>query len=199
MLCFDIAFFSYNWCMNKRSIRNEIRNIKAQLSLADKQEMDRAIFQRLISHPRIMEAKTVYCYFSMSRLGEVDTQSFIEYALEKGIKIALPKIVDNQIEFYQISSLSDLVVGKMKIMEPDENCKKVLAVDETILIPGLAFDQNGNRLGYGKGYYDRYLAEKNHYLLALAYNFQIYDKLEVEQHDIEVTEIITDIEVIKCR
>jgi len=184
--------------MNKMSIRNEIKNKRTQLSLTDKQEMDHAIFQRLISHPRIIEAKAVYCYFSVSNLGEVDTQSFIKYVLEKGIKVVLPKIVGAQIEFYTISCLNEVVVGKMNIMEPSENCQRVLAADEVILVPGLAYDRMGNRLGYGKGYYDKYLAGKNHYPIALAYNFQICDKLVVDMHDVKVAEIITDVEIIKC-
>ena len=184
--------------MDKTTVRKEVKIRRTELSFQEKQEKDDKIFENIITHPSIIDQEMVYAYFSLNEQGEVDTHNFIEYALEKGIGIALPKIVNGRIEFYKVTSLNDLETGKLGIKEPSVNCKRVYNDTAVILLPGLAFDYSGNRLGYGKGYYDEYLVNTKHRKIALAYNFQIYDKLEVLKHDIAVDEIITESKTIHC-
>ena len=184
--------------MDSVIVRNEVKQKRRELSSHDKQSMDEAIYRNIITHPLIRNQKMIYAYFSLNGQGEVDTSSFIEYALNNGIGIALPKIIDGRIEFYEINSFNDLVVGTFGIHEPMAKCKRVYNDDAVILIPGLAFDYDGNRIGYGKGYYDRYLMNTKHKKIALAYNFQIYDKLEVKKHDVAVDSIVAENGIVCC-
>lgn len=141
------------------------------------------------------DADEILIYASVR--GETNTFGIIEDALKEGKKVALPKSFNNGImDFYYINSLDDLVIGKYNIPEPPAN-NKCSGEAGLMIMPGVAFDKQGNRCGYGAGYYDRYL--KLHTSLktaAICFSFQVYESIEHNSHDIKPDIIFTEKETI---
>ena len=120
---------------------------------------------------------------------EIRTEEIIETALSFGKIVAAPKCFGKNMEFFCFSDLTELRAGAFGILEP-QNEKPAFPDENTLmLVPGMAFDRNMNRIGYGGGYYDRYFEKYRdiaYFKLGLAYEFQIYDSLEVEEHDYRI-------------
>ncbi len=135
----------------------------------------------------------IFTYVNMG--SEVKTIEIIKQAFKDNKKVAVPKILRRSEEmiFVEISFLNELVKGTFNTLEPI-SCKKVLSTNNTIiLIPGLVFDKRNYRIGYGGGYYDKYLYKsKSLAKIGLAYNFQVIDSIPKDKYDIPVDFIITD-------
>ncbi len=164
---------------------------------------DASIKERLFSTPEFTCAKAVLFYASFR--SEVSTLAMVEDALTAGKRVFLP-VVDNKIKelrLYEIGSLSELSQGFMGIPEPPvrKEMERDVVESDLVIIPGAAFDAEGNRLGYGAGYYDKMLARltKRVPLIALAYEEQIVDSIPSEPHDVRVQKIVTDRRTIVCR
>lgn len=174
--------------------------IAARKALSRKEEKDRAIFDRLITIEELIRADLVLAYASSSI--EVDTYRFIEYTLRKGQKIALPVCREstNEMDFYLIETTDCLIPGKYKgIFEPDPSrCQKCEITGNAVcIVPGLSFDKNGYRLGYGKGYYDRFLSENPVLTIGLCYEECVSGSLPFEKHDKCVSVLVTEKEIYK--
>lgn len=174
--------------------------IAVRKALSRKEEKDRAIFAGLIEIDEINRADLVLAYASSPI--EVDTYRFIEYTLRKGQKIALPVCREgtNEMDFYLIETTDCLIPGKYKgIFEPDTSrCQKCKITDNTVcIVPGLSFDKNGYRLGYGKGYYDRFLSENPVLTIGLCYEECVSESLPFEEHDKCVSVLVTEKEIYK--
>lgn len=149
------------------------------------------------------KADWIYTYISFD--SELDTIGLIRTVLNDGKHVAVPKIQGRNMNFWEILSLEDCRPGIWGILEPvlsgmEETVKYPAEIPGLILVPGLAFDRNGNRLGYGGGYYDRYLENHPGFIsTALAYPIQIVDKVPSEGHDRRVDYILTPEEIIKTR
>ena len=184
--------------MCKEVIRSQIRSFKRKLTMEQMLERSEEIANQLYETEEYQSARIVYTYFSYNQ--EVNTKNIILHALAHGKKVALPKVVKDKIEFYYINKLEDVQIGYQGIYEPTSE----LQANETeilMLMPGLAFDCKGNRMGYGGGYYDKYLLEKESSIqvkIALAYDFQVIDHVNVEPHDQKVDRIITESRLIRC-
>ena len=156
------------------------------------------IQDKLINLPFFKEADTILCYMDVR--GETGTEHIIKMALKENKKVALPKSYDSGImEFFYIESLDDLIIGKYNIKEP-KGSNRCPGDKGVLVMPGTAFDKLCNRVGYGKGYYDRYL--KNHKNLktaAICFSFQIYEEIEHNDHDIKPNVIITEKEIIYAK
>ncbi|MGN1442534.1 MAG: 5-formyltetrahydrofolate cyclo-ligase [Acutalibacteraceae bacterium] len=182
----------------KAQLRNKF--IAIRKNLGDKESKDEKIFNRLTAIDEIKEADFILAYASSPI--EVDTYRFIEYTLRKGQKIALPVCLENanEMDFYLIESPDCLIPGKYKgIYEPDTSrCQKCEITDNTVcIVPGLSFDKNGYRLGYGKGYYDRFLAENPVFTVGLCYEECVSESLPFEEHDKCVSVLVTEKEIYK--
>ena len=117
----------------------------------------------------------------------------VEKAWKDGKKVAVPKVYDDEMKFIYITDLSQVSEGYMGIPEPVADGPVADDPTALILMPGLAFDPKGHRIGYGGGYYDKFLAEEpNHPTVALCYGFQMLDHLETEEFDIPVDLVITE-------
>ncbi len=127
---------------------------------------------------------------------EVDTHDIMLNVLKQGKNLLLPKIVNDNIEFYIISNLEKLEKGAFDIMEPKDSCKKAENID-CILIPTIGISKSGDRLGYGKGYYDKFLSSIDTVKISLTYTKQIVKSIPTESHDIKIDLIITEDEIIK--
>lgn len=155
----------------------------------------------------LQEATEIFCYMHYG--AEVETSFFMEQMWQKNKKILLPKVVGKQMDFYYINNFSQLTTGYRGIKEPDitQNLELFSMTDykklyPVMIMPGVAFDANRNRMGYGGGFYDRYLAmlEQNHcnlYKILVAFDLQEVPSVLPEIHDIQPDVILTESREIK--
>lgn len=178
--------------MTKSDLRKQ--SLLKRNGISDKLKKDTAISNNLFSFTPFQEAETVLVYVSSK--GEADTKSIISYCFENNKKVAVPycKDKDGNMEFYLIDSFDCLHYGCFGINEPDINkCVKLTDFSNSlIIVPGLSFDLNGNRLGYGKGYYDRFLKNYAFISVGLCYNSLIADEVPDEKYDMRVDYLITE-------
>lgn len=179
---------------DKKKLRKKLRQVRDAMSADDREKADRMILDRLFSQKEFRTAAWVYTFVSFG--SEPDTRRLIRYCLQEGVFIAVPRIEEKEMNFYRIRSWDDLVPGIWGIPEPKAGTE--LAVDPGfMLVPGLAFDRKGYRLGYGGGYYDRYLAgHPGFYTMGAAYARQIVDPLPTGPYDLPVDRILTEKEMI---
>lgn len=138
-------------------------------------------------------AKIIGAYHSVG--SEVRTQGIIQEILNAGKELALPKVERNDLVFKKISNMSDLEIGNFSVMEPKERCEAAKKID-VIIVPAIALTREGYRLGYGFGYYDRYLHNKRSKKIALSFSKQVVKSIPHDNHDIKVDAIVTEDEVI---
>jgi 5-formyltetrahydrofolate cyclo-ligase len=133
----------------------------------------------VINNKEFLQSKVVGAYFAHG--SEVTTELIIERAKTVGKKIALPRVEEDNIIFYELSSIKFLIRGRFGIMEPPPYGH--ISDIDILVVPGIAFDKKGNRLGYGKGYYDRLLSGKRTFSIGLAYSFQLLENLPYDRYD----------------
>ncbi len=181
----------------KASLRVEMLEKRKTIDSLQKQKWDEKIFERLTSLDSFKQAENVLCYCSVN--GEVDTRKIISKSLEMGKKVYLPKTAKKgTMDFYRIFSLSELSSGYMNIPEPDGKSEKFTGFEAFCILPGLCFTRNGCRLGYGGGYYDRYLEGRSLKTYALAYDLFVVNSMVCGEKDIKADFILTPESVIKC-
>ncbi len=144
------------------------------------------------------KAKIIMFFVSFN--SEVYTHNMIRKAL-KTKTIVIPKVVQNEIEPSVIIDLDNLIPsGKFRILEPIELMKIAYKNINLVLVPGISFDQEGHRIGYGFGYYDKFLRKVPKAVkIGLCFDFQVVDKVPREEHDVPVDFIVTDKEVVECK
>lgn len=175
--------------MDKTELRREIRARKRAMTEAEIEERSAKLAQLFFASRAYQNAKTIYGYLPYNQ--EVRTVPMLERALKDGKKVAVPKVYGEEMKFLYLDDLNAVAKGYAGIPEPIAD--EPVAHDETalVLMPGLAFDPQGHRIGYGGGFYDKFLAaEPNHPTLALCYEFQMLPKLDVEDHDIPVDTVL---------
>lgn len=175
--------------MDKTELRREIRARKRAMTEAKIEERSARLAQLFFASRAYQNAKTIYGYLPYNQ--EVRTVPMLERALKDGKKVAVPKVYGDEMKFLYLDDLTAVAKGYAGIPEPIAD--EPVAHDETalVLMPGLAFDPQGHRIGYGGGFYDKFLAaEPNHPTLALCYEFQMLPKLDVEDHDIPVDTVL---------
>lgn len=176
--------------MDKTQLRSIIREQKRNMTPEQIDSASHELSEKLMQTECWNTADTVYLYISINQ--EVRTARLISSALKSGKKVAVPLVVGDEIVFKYISSHDDLHSGYWNVPEPDESCITADDKDALVIMPGLAFDSEGYRLGYGKGFYDRFLSrEPEHHTIALCYGFQLVDSVPHELHDRVVNEIIS--------
>lgn len=175
--------------MDKTELRREIRARKRAMTEVEIEERSARLAQLFFASRAYQNAKTIYGYLPYNQ--EVRTVPMLERALKDGKKVAVPKVYGDEMKFLYLDDLTAVAKGYAGIPEPIAD--EPVAQDETalVLMPGLAFDPQGHRIGYGGGFYDKFLAaEPNHPTLALCYEFQMLPKLDVEDHDIPVDTVL---------
>jgi len=140
------------------------------------------------------KAKRIACYHPIG--SEVLTQDIMQELLSDGNEICLPKVVGEMLNFRKISSLKDLEKGSFGIMEPKENCPIVENVD-VVLVPTVGITRDGTRLGYGHGYYDRFLSSCNAKTISLTFSKQIVKSIPSSDKDIKMDWVVTEDESIE--
>lgn len=179
--------------VTKSSLRKKA--VETRLTLPDHASRNRAIANRLEAYDVYRESGDVYAYVSMSE--EVDTHTIIERAIRLGRSVFAPRVITNSsLEWVQIDSIDALHPGAFGVLEPVGPASSKATADGAVaLVPGVAFDREGFRLGWGKGYYDRFLSTFNGRTIALAFDCQIYDAVPVEAHDQPVEFLVTESEI----
>lgn len=175
--------------MDKTELRREIRARKRAMTEVEIEERSARLAQLFFASGAYQNAKTIYGYLPYNQ--EVRTVPMLERALKDGKKVAVPKVYGEEMKFLYLDDLTAVAKGYAGIPEPIAD--EPVAHDETalVLMPGLAFDPQGHRIGYGGGFYDKFLAaEPNHPTLALCYEFQMLPRLDVEDHDIPVDMVL---------
>lgn len=179
---------------NKKLTRTAIKEKRYALRESEVQTLSQECVSKVLQFPELLEAKTVCVY--MPTGNEIDTSAIIQYCLENQKRVAAPRIEGDTMEFYYFQSIVDLKQGAYDIWEPT-GTERVTDEESVVIMPGVAFDLDCNRIGYGKGYYDKYLSKHpNMKKIALAYEFQIVGKIKREIHDIRPEMIVTERRVI---
>ncbi|MGB9857966.1 MAG: 5-formyltetrahydrofolate cyclo-ligase [Dictyoglomaceae bacterium] len=177
----------------KEILRKEL--IKERDSIENKKEKSYIIFLKLQSLDIWKKTKIIHTYVSFR--SEVDTRFIIYYSLINGKKVLCPIIKGENLLFGEIKSLNDLKVGSYGILEPQEPIDLDPEDIDIIIVPGIAFDLRGFRLGYGKGFYDRFLKDlKNPTKIGLIYNELIRDSLPTDDKDVRVDIVISEKRII---
>lgn len=182
----------------KKNLRTEMKQKRASLSVEKILVYSSQIFNSVINRAEFKGADVILSYVSFS--SEVDTHFLISYALNIGKKVAVPKVYPfGEMKFFLIDSIDELSAGAYGIPEPNP-VKELILEDEkkyVIILPGVAFDDNKYRLGYGGGYYDRFLANHPHlYKIMLAYELEKREyALPFDCYDIKSDIIITELQI----
>ena len=175
--------------MDKKELRRRIRDLKRAMTEEKIVEKSRRLGELFCRSELYRNAKTIYGYLPYNQ--EVRTVPMLEQALKDGKQVAVPKVYGDEMKFILMEDLSAVEKGYAGIPEPVAD--EPVACDEMalVLMPGLAFDPQGHRIGYGGGFYDKFLAkEPNHPTLALCYDFQMLQELETEEFDIPVDQVL---------
>ena len=159
-------------------------------------EKSRKIEANLFNLEQYKKSKTIMFFVSFN--SEAYTHDMIRKSL-KDKTVVVPKVVHHEIEPSVIIDFDNLISGKFGILEPIDVIKIAYKNIDLVLVPGIAFDKEGHRIGYGFGYYDRFLRKVPKALkIGLAFDFQVADKIPREAHDASVDLIVTDERVIEC-
>lgn len=195
--------------MNKKELRNEILTLRDALSVDERVQKSMQIAKQVIEQKAFQEADKILLFASYK--SEIETAQIFDVAHALNKDVYYPKVVDKKMEFYQVQNKEDLIEGYRGIREPEISVDRqfIAAPLEKILVvmPGAVFDEDGNRIGYGGGYYDKYLqqlecimAKENVCKIAVAFECQMVetDKIPREAHDRKPDYIITETRVISC-
>jgi len=164
----------------------------------NKDELSRQIVAKFLALPEYAAAKTVMFYLDVR--SEVRTRHSLADALASGKRIVVPYCVDGELELFHLENTDELAVGMYKILEPKEELRSVAEKSvpveqlDLIMVPGVAFDGRGARMGHGKGYYDKLLehARPDTPLVALAFDCQLFDEIPTQAHDVFMDKILTE-------
>jgi len=182
----------------KKAIRKQVLAARDRLTPEQRAEKSRQIEGRLFSLPEFRSARVVM-FFAAFR-SEVDTGQMIRRALSEGKRIVLPRVAGADLSLFEISDPdADVAPGAWGIPEPCEDRPVRLDAIDLIIVPGAAFDCQGNRLGYGAGFYDKLLSSFAGPTVALAFEVQIVPRVPADLHDIPITRIATEGRVIQAR
>lgn len=182
----------------KTLLRNESKVFRSTLTDDEKYRLDRKIANRLLNLWYFRENDLLLTY--VSNQIEVDTKFVIQQAFEQNKRVAVPRCLEGtrNMDFYLIKSLNDLSKGSFGILEPSEaQCEKLTDFSGGIcIVPALAFDPNGFRLGFGKGYYDRFLSNTHVKTVGICYDGCIFEELPHGKYDRKVSMIVTESRII---
>ena len=171
--------------MDKAELRRHMRLQKRQMSETDILQKSDQLFRLFTATQSYQNAKSLYGYMSYNQ--EVRTLPILEQALRDGKRVAIPKCCGKEMRFIWMDDLSQTALSGFGIPEPVSDGPVADDPTALVLMPGVAFDKAGHRIGYGGGYYDRFLAaEPEHPTVALCYDFQLLEQLETEEFDIPV-------------
>lgn len=175
--------------MDKATIRSLIKQLRQQFPSQQQMIENENIMNQVLRHPLFLKSKTIGIYVSLSQ--EVSTLLLIQKALQTH-RVCVPKVQGDIMHFYDIHDMNDLKPGHFHVLEPI-GCQVTDPQDiDLMIVPLLAYDQKCYRVGYGKGYYDKYFQNDFYgYKLGLAFSYQYVEHIDYDDFDISLDEIIT--------
>lgn len=181
--------------VDKKELRRNILEERDNIALNERIKCDEDIFNAVTNSSLYNEAKCIFIFVSYKT--EVNTHEIIKHALSKGKRVCVPKVLSKSEGMYavEIKKFDDLKSGKYGILEPESFQNQINEEEiDLALIPGVAFDKNGGRMGYGAAFYDRFLVKlkRDTPKIALAYEMQIVDYIPMNEWDVKVDGIITN-------
>ena len=178
----------------KESIRKKVCSLRRNLSDSQVEKMSRTITEKILSLDVFREARILLVYKDYNHV--VMTGYLCERGKRLGKSIALPRVCGKEMHFYPYNENTRLVKSRMGILEP-EGETPVIPEDALMIMPGVAFDRERNRIGYGGGYYDRYLAlHPELRTVAIAFGFQVFEQVPSEETDIRPEILVTESEIL---
>lgn len=171
----------------KDELRKKYRVVRKNIQ--NKNYLDKIIFNKVINNLKVIKSEIILIYVSNNE--EVDTINLIKYLL-KYKKVAVPKIDNDEMNFYFINTLDDLKMGYFNILEPITNNKVEDFSNSLSITPGICFSKDGYRIGYGKGFYDKFFNKHDIYSIGLCYKSCLIENFNINEYDKKVDEIITD-------
>lgn len=184
-------------------MKNQIRQkIKSQRNSLSKEEVflkSNLASDLFLSSEEYISSSVIMLYMPLGN--ETDTLAIISRAFEDGKKVVLPVTDVENVDIipYYISDISDLRVGAYAIREPQNGVLTAIDKIDTVVVPGIAFDCHGGRIGFGKGYYDRFLSAFNGIKIGFCYDFQLVENAYPEPHDVMMDYVVTNKEIFKCK
>ena len=176
--------------INKDELRKYMLIMRKGIS--DKEKISTIIVDKIINLDIYKKSKVIALYKSM--LDEVNTSKLIKESLKSKV-VLLPRVIGDKMIFVEINSKTSYKKSHIGVLEPIGN--EYSGTIDLIIVPGLSFDKLGNRLGYGKGFYDRFLRDKSIYKIGICFNKQIYLGLPCDNYDIPMNLVITEKEFLK--
>ncbi|MCC5906540.1 MAG: 5-formyltetrahydrofolate cyclo-ligase [Balneolaceae bacterium] len=182
----------------KSRLRKQFLAIRKNLSETYVQEQSRVIFDKLKRLGAFTKAEWIHCYVSISKNHEVSTHDFIRECIRLNKKVAVPKMSGSgTLKHFQITSFDQLKENEWGVPEPESGKEVSPEKFSLIVVPMVAGDRQRNRLGYGKGYYDRFLVQSNALKTGVLFNCQLHnDQLPVEPFDVDLDVLFTEYEKI---
>ncbi len=182
----------------KKLLRGELKQRRSELSAAIRSKKSQQIINFLKEINEFNQAKSIFCYISY--LSEVETQSLISLFLEQNLNLAVPKIMGKtEMRAIPLTNMSDLEPDKMGILTPKSDQAASNTFD-IVITPGVGFTEKGKRLGYGRGYYDRWFSKNEvKTKIGVAFEVQIVDELPVEDTDMPLDILVTEKRIIDLR
>lgn len=178
----------------KIELRKQLIPLRASFGEEKRRECSQKIAQRLYRLAEYKECSEIFCYFS--KKNEISTEDIIQKALREGKKVALPVCIGDEMIFRYIGCFDDLEKGSFGVYEPKSQCEQANAEKSTVcIVPGLCYNGNGYRIGYGKGFYDKFFAKYSCIKIGLCYEEFIMDFIP-QKNDIPVDIIVSENKVI---
>ncbi len=181
----------------KKQLRGELLRLRRETPRQQKQAIDRQICQHVINSPEYRQAQTIFAYWSTDE--EIDTHAILADARQRGKRICVPKCLKgHRMIARQICSETDLTEQTFGIPEPGEQCSEIAPEEiDLCLVPALACDASGIRLGYGGGFYDRFLPQTAACRMVLCAQERFLQQVPAEQHDMHCDCVVTENEVMR--
>lgn len=179
--------------MTKDEIRKKIKDERDQLSHEEWMKLSQKVCSKLLDHPWLGQAQRIALY--SAKISELSLSFAQSELFHSGKELAFPRVTEDGLKFYQVDEETSFEKSKFGILEPVSD--KILEGIQVYIVPAVAFDRQGHRLGYGKGYYDRALEKTYAKKIGVAFDFQIFEALPYEKHDIRMNTILTNSEEIE--
>ncbi|MGN0601781.1 MAG: 5-formyltetrahydrofolate cyclo-ligase [Oscillospiraceae bacterium] len=182
---------------DKKALRKHFKQVRKTMTLHQRRVCDIEIFNKVINLKEYKNSKEILLYVSSEI--EVDTYMLADYSFKTGKNVLVPRCLpdSNDMEFYHINDFSDLEKGAFGIFEPKEYCTEIKNFENPIcIVPALSYDERGYRLGFGKGFYDKYLAEFHGIKLGICYENCMSRQLPFDEYDVSADIVVTDKSVL---
>ena len=174
--------------MDKQSLRKSIIAKRLELTSEEVCAKSNKVCNKIINMPEYKASKVVYLYYPVNN--ELDTTAIMEDCMKSGKVMAFPKVEDGEINFYIASDLDDFKPGKYNIPEPKGS--ELAPEPDIIIVPGVAFSNDGMRVGYGGGFYDRFLSNTSVHSIGACYSMQLLKYVPTMSHDQRLDEVVYD-------